>query len=68
MKQIAVIGAGGWGTALALVAARAGNQVRLWGHSPEVVEALQRERENKVYLPGFVLPEKPVSWKSKRPF
>jgi glycerol-3-phosphate dehydrogenase (NAD(P)+) len=56
MSQIAVIGAGGWGTALALVAARAGNQVRLWAHSPEVVEILQRERENKVYLPGFALP------------
>jgi glycerol-3-phosphate dehydrogenase (NAD(P)+) len=57
MKRIAVIGAGGWGTALALVAARAGNQVRLWAHSREVVEVLQRERENQVYLPGFTLPE-----------
>src|SRR5205085_536983 len=57
MKRIAVIGAGGWGTALSLVAARAGNQVRLWGHSQEVVEVLQRERENKVYLAGFRLPE-----------
>ena len=57
MKQIAIIGAGGWGTALALVAARAGNRVRLWAHSREVAEVLQRERENKVYLPGFALPE-----------
>ena len=57
MNQIAIIGAGSWGTALALVAARAGNQVRLWAHSSEVVEVLQRARENKVYLPGFKLPE-----------
>lgn len=55
MKRIAIIGAGSWGTALALVAARAGNEVRLWAHSREVAEALQRQRENIVYLPGFKL-------------
>ena len=55
MKRIAIIGAGSWGTALALVAARAGNEVRLWAHSPEVAEGLRRERENKIYLPGFKL-------------
>ncbi|MBS1787601.1 MAG: NAD(P)-dependent glycerol-3-phosphate dehydrogenase [Acidobacteria bacterium] len=57
MKQIAIIGAGGWGTALALVAARGGNQIRLWAHSSEVAECLRCERENKVYLPGFALTE-----------
>src|SRR5262245_14396561 len=57
MREIAIIGAGRWGTALALVAARAGNQVRLWAHSPEVVTLLRQERENKIYLPGFALPE-----------
>jgi glycerol-3-phosphate dehydrogenase (NAD(P)+) len=57
MRKIAIIGAGAWGTALALVAARAGNIVRLWAHSAEVASLLQRERENKVYLPGFSLPE-----------
>lgn len=57
MKRIAIIGAGSWGTALALVAARAGNEVRLWAHSTEVAEMLQRERENKIYLPGFALPD-----------
>jgi glycerol-3-phosphate dehydrogenase (NAD(P)+) len=56
MREIAIIGAGGWGTALALVAARAGNHVRLWAHSAEVASILQNERENKVYLPGFALP------------
>jgi len=57
MKEVAIIGAGSWGTALALVAARAGNRVRLWAHSPEVVTLLRQERENKIYLPGFVLPD-----------
>ena len=57
MKRIAIIGAGSWGTALALVAARARNEVRLWAHSAEVIEGLQRERENKIYLPGFALPD-----------
>jgi glycerol-3-phosphate dehydrogenase (NAD(P)+) len=57
MKEIAVIGAGGWGTALALVAARAGHRVRLWAHSAEVASLLRLERENKIYLPGFVLPD-----------
>jgi glycerol-3-phosphate dehydrogenase (NAD(P)+) len=56
MKKVAIIGAGAWGTALALVAARAGNQVRLWAHSDEVASLLQRERVNQIYLPGFTLP------------
>ncbi len=57
MKRIAIIGAGSWGTALALVAARAGNEIRLWAHSQEVINGLCRERENKIYLPGFKLPD-----------
>lgn len=57
MKRIAVIGAGSWGTTLALVAARAGNEVRLWAHSAEVVESLRLRRENSIYLPGFPLPD-----------
>lgn len=57
MGNIAIIGAGSWGTALALVAARAGQQVRLWAHSAEVVETLRQARENQIYLPGLVLPE-----------
>jgi glycerol-3-phosphate dehydrogenase (NAD(P)+) len=56
-SQLAIIGAGSYGTALALTAARAGSQVRLWAHSREVAEMLCAERENKVYLPGHVLPE-----------
>jgi glycerol-3-phosphate dehydrogenase (NAD(P)+) len=57
MKEIAIIGAGGWGTALSLVAARAGHRVRLWAHSAEVASLLRLERENKIYLPGVDLPD-----------
>ncbi len=57
MKNIAIIGAGSYGTALALVAARAGYRVKLWAHSAEVVNVLRQERENKIYLPGFALPD-----------
>lgn len=57
MKEIAIIGAGSWGTALALSVARAGNHVRLWAHDVEVTAMLKRERENKIYLPGFTLPD-----------
>ncbi len=55
MKRIAIIGAGSWGTALALAAARAGNEVRLWAHSAQVAENLRSQRENQIYLPGFLL-------------
>jgi glycerol-3-phosphate dehydrogenase (NAD(P)+) len=54
---IGVIGAGAWGTSLALTAARAGCAVRLWAREPEVVEAIAREHRNPVFLPGVPLPE-----------
>jgi glycerol-3-phosphate dehydrogenase (NAD(P)+) len=49
-------GAGSWGTALALVLARKDYQVSLWSHTPERVAEIERERENRHYLPGFPLP------------
>lgn len=52
---IAVIGAGSWGTALAMLAARCGHEVFLWAHDAEVAEAMQQTRENAVYLPGVPL-------------
>lgn len=54
--QIAVIGAGAWGTTLALLLARNGHRVRLWTRSSEQAEALNRTRENRAYLPGVPLP------------
>jgi glycerol-3-phosphate dehydrogenase (NAD(P)+) len=56
-KITAVIGAGSWGTALALHAARCGHQVRLWVHSQDTLIALQQNRVNQTYLPDFELPE-----------
>jgi len=52
----AVIGGGGWGTAISLLLARKGLSVRLWIREEEVWEGLRRSRENTSFLPGFVLP------------
>ena len=54
---LAVLGAGSWGTALAIQLARNGSAVSLWGHDPAEIEALLRDRENRHYLPGVALPE-----------
>jgi glycerol-3-phosphate dehydrogenase (NAD(P)+) len=54
--QVAVIGAGGWGTALALLLTFAGRQVRLWVRRSALCEQLRKERENALYLPGVTLP------------
>ena len=56
MSRVAVIGAGAWGTALALAAHRAGHAVRLWAHEPEVAAAIDERHENPAYLPGVALP------------
>ena len=52
---IAVIGAGAWGTALAINAARAGRRVILWGRNRPSMEVMEEDRENKDYLPGIPL-------------
>jgi glycerol-3-phosphate dehydrogenase (NAD(P)+) len=54
--EIAVIGAGSWGTALAKVLADKGHAVSLWGRGDEHLADVQRFRENKRYLPGATLP------------
>ena len=56
MNDVAVLGAGAWGTALAIHLARVGKRPRLWGRSPELVERLRRDRVNRPYLPGATLP------------
>lgn len=55
MTCIAIIGAGGWGTALGAVAGRAGHEVSLWSRNAEVVKGINREHENSVYLVGHKL-------------
>src|SRR5574338_678609 len=53
--NVAVLGAGAWGTALAQVAAAAGRAVTLWALEPEVVEAVNAGKGNPLYLPGIEL-------------
>ncbi len=55
MKRIGIIGAGAWGTALALVAKRAGRDVVIQAREAEVVDAINDARENTVFLPGVTL-------------
>ena len=55
-SAIGILGAGAWGTALALHLARQGRSVHLWAREAEVREAIRRNRENPVFLPGVQLP------------
>ena len=57
MAKTAVIGAGSWGTALAILLQENGHQVTLWGVHPENVELLKKDRELKKKLPGVKIPE-----------
>jgi glycerol-3-phosphate dehydrogenase (NAD(P)+) len=52
---IGVIGAGSWGTALSLLLAGKGHRLDLWVYEKDLRDVMQRERENRVYLPGFPL-------------
>lgn len=54
--HIAVLGAGAWGTALAIHLAKVGHNVSLWTHRSEQAEKLNQTHENQRYLPGIVLP------------
>ena len=55
-QRAAIIGAGSWGTALALLLAHKGIETRLWGHRPEHVRLLRQEGQNRAYLSGFHFP------------
>ncbi len=59
MKRIAILGGGSWGTALAIVLSRSRtpHEISLWVHDAPLAEAMRRERENKIYLPGQKLSE-----------
>ena len=58
MKLIAVIGAGSWGTALAVCAANAGHEVRLWTRNDDVIRSIDHDRTNRVYLPEVKIPDR----------
>jgi glycerol-3-phosphate dehydrogenase (NAD(P)+) len=55
VKRLAIIGGGAWGTALAIVAARAGNAVTLWARDPAIVAAINEQHQNPTFLPGIAL-------------
>ena len=55
-RNIAVLGAGSWGTALAVWLATRGQSVTLWGHDPAHIRDLRTTRTNAKYLPGVALP------------
>ncbi len=61
-KDIAVLGAGSWGTALALVLADNDHNVRLWGHNAKHIEEINRTRMNQKYLPNIALPDQIVGY------
>ncbi|MGZ8162368.1 MAG: NAD(P)H-dependent glycerol-3-phosphate dehydrogenase [Methylobacter sp.] len=56
-RKIGIMGAGSWGTALAILAARNGCRTLLWGRNPDHMAALARDRQNKRYLPDMSFPD-----------
>ena len=60
VQKIGVIGAGAWGTALAVTLGRAGREVVLWGREAETIATLNQRHENPDYLPGLALDPCPV--------
>lgn len=56
MQGVTVIGAGSWGTALAILLAKKGLPVRMWSVEPEIVEEMNNARTNRNYLPGVTIP------------
>src|SRR5207249_1082432 len=60
MRSVAVLGAGSWGTALAVHLGRLGHDVRLWGRDRLLVDDMRARRANAVYLPDIVLPDRVV--------
>ena len=58
MQRVAVLGAGSWGTALAVHLSRVGHEVRLWARDPQTVRDLRQRRANAIYLPDVILPDR----------
>jgi glycerol-3-phosphate dehydrogenase (NAD(P)+) len=56
-EKLAVIGAGAWGTALALLLAKNGHSFPLWVYEEDLAETMRTKRENTLFLPGFSLPD-----------
>jgi glycerol-3-phosphate dehydrogenase (NAD(P)+) len=56
-RRLAIIGGGGWGTALSIVLAPRFDQIHLWVYEPDLAGRIQSMRENDLYLPGFMVPD-----------
>jgi glycerol-3-phosphate dehydrogenase (NAD(P)+) len=63
-EKIAVLGAGSWGTALAMVLADNGHEVRLWGHNSAQIDEINQQHTNKKYLPEISLPATIIGFSS----
>jgi glycerol-3-phosphate dehydrogenase (NAD(P)+) len=55
LQTVGIVGAGAWGTALAIVARRAGRDVLIWGYEPETVAAINGRNQNPIFLSGVKL-------------
>ncbi len=54
-KNVGIIGGGAWGTGMAQALARGNHKVQIWALEDEVVESINKEHENKKFLPGYIL-------------
>jgi glycerol-3-phosphate dehydrogenase (NAD(P)+) len=59
-EKISVIGAGGWGTALAVLLSEGREKINLWAHSPQTAEEIRAQRSNANFLPGVPVSEKVI--------
>ena len=55
LQSVGIVGAGAWGTALAITSRRAGRDVLIWGYEPETLAGLKQKHRNETYLPGVKL-------------
>lgn len=64
-KTVSIIGAGSWGTALAVSLAKKGTRVKLWVYEPEVCDDIKNKKENVRYLPGVQIPDNVIPTNSQ---
>ncbi|MBO7521945.1 MAG: glycerol-3-phosphate dehydrogenase, partial [Opitutales bacterium] len=56
-KKVAVLGAGAWGSSLAIILSKNIKNVSVWAREPEVVESVKKSRTNALFLPDIKIPE-----------